>query len=94
MRDAAKLRLPLCDAGQQTSMNREKSGWGQPEEGRQMKPNDIEEMFRRFAAANPNPRGEEKKLVLDLEKANAWIKQGAQPTDRVKNLIKMAQAGQ
>lgn len=43
---------------------------------------------------NPNPRGQEKKVVLDLEKANAWIKQGAQPTDRVKSLIKLAQAGQ
>ena len=43
---------------------------------------------------NPHPRGEEKKLVMDVEKANAWIKQGAQPTDRVKSLMKMAQAGQ
>lgn len=43
---------------------------------------------------NPNPRGQEKKVVIDLEKANAWIKQGAQPTDRVKSLMKMAQAGQ
>jgi len=43
---------------------------------------------------NPSPRGEEKKVVLDLEKINAWIKQGAKPTDRVKSLIKMAQSGQ
>ena len=40
---------------------------------------------------NPHPRGEEKKLVLDIEKANEWIKKGAQPTLRVKSLIKMAQ---
>lgn len=43
---------------------------------------------------NPAPRGEEKKLVLNLDRANAWIKQGAQPTERVRSLIKMAQAGQ
>lgn len=43
---------------------------------------------------NPNPRGQEKKLVIDLDKANAWIKQGAQPTERVRSLMKMAQSGQ
>ncbi len=41
---------------------------------------------------NPAPRGQEKKIVLDLDKANAWIKKGAQPTDRVKHVIKLAQA--
>ncbi len=40
---------------------------------------------------NPSPRGQEQKLVLDLEKANAWIKNGAQPTERVRSLIRMAQ---
>lgn len=43
---------------------------------------------------NPSPSGQDKKLVLDLAKANEWIKKGAQPTDRVKSLIRMAQAGQ
>jgi small subunit ribosomal protein S16 len=43
---------------------------------------------------NPNPRGQEKKLVLDVEKANEWIKKGAQPTQRVKSLIRQAQSGQ
>lgn len=42
---------------------------------------------------NPNPRGQEQKLVFDLEKANEWIKKGAQPTDRVKSLMKQAQSG-
>lgn len=41
---------------------------------------------------NPHPRGEEKKLVLDLAKANEWVKKGAQPTLRVKSLMKMAQS--
>lgn len=43
---------------------------------------------------NPNPRGEEKRLIIDLDKANAWIKQGAQPTLRVKSLMRNAQSGQ
>jgi small subunit ribosomal protein S16 len=43
---------------------------------------------------NPHPRGEEKKLVIDLAKANEWIKKGAQPTQRVKSLLRMAQSGQ
>ena len=43
---------------------------------------------------NPSPRGAEKKLVLDVEKANEWIKKGAQPTSRVKSLLKLAQSVQ
>ena len=39
---------------------------------------------------NPHPRGQEQKLVLDLEKTNAWLKQGAQPTERVASLIRTA----
>lgn len=43
---------------------------------------------------NPNPRGQEKKLVLDLPKAQEWIKKGAQPTERVRSLIRMAEKPQ
>lgn len=43
---------------------------------------------------NPNPQGQDKKLVLDMEKANEWIKKGAQPTERVRSLIRMAQKGE
>lgn len=39
---------------------------------------------------NPAPRGQEEGLKLDLEKANDWVQKGAQPTDRVKKLMKMA----
>lgn len=39
---------------------------------------------------NPSPRGQEKKLEINLEKANDWIRKGAQPTDRVKKLLKEA----
>lgn len=41
---------------------------------------------------NPNPRGTEQKVVLDVAKAQEWIAKGAQATPRVKSLIKMAQA--
>lgn len=40
----------------------------------------------------PSPRGQEKKVVLDLEKYNSWIKKGAQPSDRVRHVVKLAQA--
>jgi small subunit ribosomal protein S16 len=40
---------------------------------------------------NPTPRGNDKKVELDLAKVDAWIKKGAQPTDRVKHVIKLAQ---
>ena len=41
---------------------------------------------------NPHPRGQEKKLVIDLDRANSWIKLGAQPTERVRSLMRMAKA--
>ena len=41
---------------------------------------------------NPAPSGNDKKLILDMDKTKAWIQKGAQPTDRVKSLIKMAEA--
>ena len=40
---------------------------------------------------NPNPSGSEKGLEIDMEKANAWIQKGAQPSDRVKSLLKKVQ---
>ena len=43
---------------------------------------------------NPTPRGQEKKVVLDVAKAQEWIQKGAQPTDRVKHVIKLAEAQQ
>ncbi len=39
---------------------------------------------------DPMARGKTPKLTLDLEKANEWIKKGAQPTGRVKSLMKQA----
>lgn len=41
---------------------------------------------------NPDANGEEKTLVLNLPKAKEWISKGAQPTDRVKTLLKLAES--
>lgn len=41
---------------------------------------------------NPTPRGQDKKVVLDSAKFNEWVKKGALPTDRVKHIVKLAQA--
>ncbi len=41
---------------------------------------------------NPTPRGKEQGIVLDMAKAQEWIAKGAQPTDRVKHVLKLAQA--
>ena len=41
---------------------------------------------------NPNPRGKETGLNLNLEKIGTWMKKGAQPTDRVRKLIANASA--
>jgi len=40
----------------------------------------------------PTPKGADKKVVLDLAKTEEWIKKGAQPSDRVKHVMKLAQA--
>lgn len=40
----------------------------------------------------PTPTGQDKKVVMDLAKAQDWIKKGAQPTDRVKHVMKLAEA--
>ncbi len=37
-----------------------------------------------------NPMTDPETIVLDVEKANKWIQNGAQPTDTVKALIKKA----
>ncbi len=41
---------------------------------------------------NPNPRGKEKEVDINLDKINEWISKGAQPTERVKSLMKLASA--
>lgn len=41
---------------------------------------------------NPNPRGKDERVVIDLQKADEWIKKGAQPSDRVKSVMRLAQS--
>ncbi len=37
-----------------------------------------------------NPKATENAVILDVEKAAQWIKNGAQPTDTVRSLLKNA----
>jgi small subunit ribosomal protein S16 len=39
----------------------------------------------------PTPKGQDKKVVVNMEKYNSWVAKGAQPTDRVKHVVKLAQ---
>ena len=48
--------------------------------------------IERLGFFNPVARGNEEKLRLDLERVQFWVGQGAQPSQRVENLIKQAQA--
>lgn len=41
-----------------------------------------------------DPIAQPAKVSIDVEKANAWIKNGAQPTDTVRALLKKASAQQ
>lgn len=40
---------------------------------------------------NPLARGQEESFRIDLDSYNAWIAKGAQPTDRIAQLVKQAQ---
>ena len=44
--------------------------------------------IERIGYFNPIAAGKEIRLTLDLERANHWISNGAQPSDRVKYLMK------
>ena len=39
-----------------------------------------------------NPLADPTEIKVDVERAQAWIKNGAQPTDTVKNILKKAGA--
>jgi small subunit ribosomal protein S16 len=41
---------------------------------------------------NPTPRGQDKKLVLDMEKVKAWMSKGALPSDRVRHLLRLMES--
>lgn len=40
----------------------------------------------------PSPSGQDKQVVMDLTKAQEWIKKGAQPSDRVRHVMKLAES--
>jgi small subunit ribosomal protein S16 len=42
----------------------------------------------------PTPRGKEQKITLDMAKVDSWIAKGAQPSDRVAHVIKLAKTAQ
>lgn len=42
----------------------------------------------------PAPQGKKPTVVLDQAKAQDWISKGAQPTDRVRHVMKLAQSGE
>ena len=47
--------------------------------------------IERIGFFNPNARGSEEQLRIDLERVAYWVGQGAQPSDRVAKLIKQAE---
>ncbi|MEH6355870.1 MAG: 30S ribosomal protein S16 [Marinobacter sp.] len=46
--------------------------------------------IERVGFFNPIARGQEERLRVDLERVAHWIGQGAQPSDRVAQLLKTA----
>jgi small subunit ribosomal protein S16 len=46
--------------------------------------------IERLGFFNPLARGGEVELRIDRQRAQHWIERGAQPTDRVKQLLKQA----
>lgn len=47
--------------------------------------------IERVGFFNPRATGGEERLRVDQQRVEYWISQGAQPTDRVKKLLKEAQ---
>ncbi|MEJ6656276.1 MAG: 30S ribosomal protein S16 [Pseudomonas sp.] len=48
--------------------------------------------IERVGFFNPVAAGSEPRLSVDQDRVSYWLSQGAQPSDRVANLIKEAQA--
>jgi small subunit ribosomal protein S16 len=44
--------------------------------------------IERIGHFNPGARGQEVRLLIDLEKLSYWESVGAQPSDRVRSLVK------
>lgn len=50
--------------------------------------------IERVGFFNPTAAGQEERLRLDLERIDHWVEKGAQPSDRLKSLIKEARKAQ
>ena len=50
--------------------------------------------IERVGFFNPNARGNEEKLRVDRERVDHWLGRGAQPTERVTQLLKEKPAGE
>ncbi len=48
--------------------------------------------IERIGFFNPSARGKEERVRLDTARVDHWVSQGAQISDRVKNIIKTSQA--
>ncbi len=48
--------------------------------------------IERVGFYNPTARGAEEKIRLDRAAFDAWVAKGAQPSDRVKSVVKLADA--
>lgn len=46
--------------------------------------------IERVGFFNPTARGNEERLRVDLERINHWVSEGAQPSERVAQLVKEA----
>ncbi|WP_281646037.1 30S ribosomal protein S16 [Parendozoicomonas sp. Alg238-R29] len=46
--------------------------------------------IERVGFFNPQARGQEERLRVDTDRVNHWVEQGAQMSDRVKQLLKSA----
>ena len=46
--------------------------------------------IERVGFFNPQARGQEERLRIDTDRVEHWVKQGAQLSDRVKQLLKSA----
>lgn len=46
--------------------------------------------IERIGYFNPSARGQEVRLHVESDRAEYWVSNGAQPTDRVKSLLKTA----
>ena len=51
----------------------------------------TKKFIERIGFYNPNARGQEEKLRIDLERVKHWVGLGAQPSARVASLIKQAE---